>query len=29
MVPNDGKFFFMNDALKSASAAFDPLVKGK
>jgi regulator of protease activity HflC (stomatin/prohibitin superfamily) len=29
MVPNDGKFFFTNDVLKSASAAFDPLVKGK
>ncbi len=29
MVPNDGKFFFTNDVLKSASAALDPLVKGK
>jgi regulator of protease activity HflC (stomatin/prohibitin superfamily) len=29
MVPNDGKFFFTNDVLKSASAAMDPAVKGK
>jgi regulator of protease activity HflC (stomatin/prohibitin superfamily) len=29
MVPNDGKFFFTNDVLKSASAVLDPLVKGK
>src|SRR5580700_10123728 len=29
MVPNDGKFFFTNDVLKSASAALDPLLKGK
>jgi regulator of protease activity HflC (stomatin/prohibitin superfamily) len=29
MVPNDGKFFFTNDVLKSASAALDPPVKGK
>jgi regulator of protease activity HflC (stomatin/prohibitin superfamily) len=29
MVPNDGKFFFTNDVLKSASAALDPLGKGK
>jgi regulator of protease activity HflC (stomatin/prohibitin superfamily) len=27
MVPNDGKFFFTNDVLKSASAALDPSVK--
>ena len=29
MVPTDGKFFFTNDVLKSASAAMDPAVKGK
>ena len=29
MVPNDGKFFFTNDVMKSASAAMDPAVKGK
>ena len=29
MVPNDGKFFFTNDVMKSASAALDPAVKGK
>src|ERR1700735_2919551 len=29
MVPNDGKFFFTNDVMKSASAAIDPAVKGK
>src|ERR1700693_1178319 len=29
MVPNDGKFFFTNDVLKSASAALEPLIKGK
>ncbi len=29
MVPNDGKFFFTNDVLQSASAALDPAVKGK
>ncbi len=28
MVPNDGKFFFTNDVLKSASVALDPAVKG-
>jgi regulator of protease activity HflC (stomatin/prohibitin superfamily) len=29
LVPTDGKFFFTNDVLKSASAAMDPAVKGK
>jgi regulator of protease activity HflC (stomatin/prohibitin superfamily) len=29
MVPNDGKFFFTNDVMKSAAAAMDPAVKGK
>jgi hypothetical protein len=29
MVPNDGKFFFTNDVMKSASSAMDPAVKGK
>jgi hypothetical protein len=29
MVPNDGKFFFTNDVLKSAAALDPPPVKGK